>query len=118
MGRSCHSGTASLERQPLSARRRAELLVRFRTPPRMFFRELRFDGAGRLWIVRPEDGSAVADVGADTVLLGTIPLNCPGYASSGMDVAGTWLALSCRSTEPDAPSDGTIRLFRIVDQEQ
>jgi hypothetical protein len=84
----------------------------------MFFRELRFDGAGRLWIVRPEDGSAVADMYADTLLLGTIPLNCPGYASSGMDVAGTWLALSCRSTEPDAPSDGTIRLFRIVDQEQ
>lgn len=105
----------ALQKQPLSDRRRAELLARSRSTPRLFFRELRFDGAGRLWVVRPESGSAVADVYADTVLLGSLPLDCPGYASSGMDVNGRWLALSCRSSDPNAPSDGTLRLFRVLE---
>ena len=103
----------SLLKQPISAARRTALLDQSRTTPRMFFRELRFDGEGRLWVIRPGGGSAVADVFADTILLGTIPLSCPGYASRGMDVSDRWLVLSCRNLDPNAPSDGTIRLFRI-----
>jgi hypothetical protein len=41
----------------------------------MFFREPRFDGAGGLWIVRPEDGSAVADVYADPLSLERLVLD-------------------------------------------
>lgn len=100
-------------RLPISPARRAQLLRESRERPMVFFRELRFDEVGRLWVVRPQDGSAVADVYADTELLGSIPLDCPDFQGSGMDLSFGWLVLSCRNTDPDAPSDGTFKLFRI-----
>lgn len=98
---------------PISPARRARLLRESREQPIIFFWELRFDEQGRLWVLRSENGSAMADVYADTRLLGSIAVDCPGFNGQGWDVNFGWLVLSCRHTDPDAPSDGTFRLFRI-----
>jgi hypothetical protein len=53
----------SLLQQPsVSPVGRNRMLRRSRETPITFFRELRFDDQGRLWVIRPENGSAVADL--------------------------------------------------------
>jgi len=107
----------SLTRQPsVSPAARAGLLQRARTRPirHLGLRSLHFDGRGRLWVIRAQDGSAVADVYAELALIGTVPLDCPGFSANGSDIRGEWLAMVCRNPDENAPSDATLRLFRIL----
>lgn len=104
----------SLLQQPsVSPARRGAMIRAARERPITFFREIRFDDSGRLWVFRTDRGGAVADIYADTVLVGSIPLDCPGFEGSGVGLGFGWLVLSCRNLDPDAPSDGIFRLFRI-----
>lgn len=105
--------SVAIATMPVSPARKATLLRDFRSRARLHFRALRFDATGRLWVIGQDGDSAYADVYADTLPLGRIPIGCPGFTGEGWDLSGRWLALSCRHTAPDAPSDGTIRLFRI-----
>lgn len=86
-----------------------------RTRPIVFFRAraLHFDSRGRLWVIRQQDGSAVADVYADTTLLGSIPIVCLGFQADAADIRDAWLAMACRTDDATSPSGATLRLFRI-----
>ncbi|MFN2317191.1 MAG: hypothetical protein ABR551_04635 [Gemmatimonadales bacterium] len=99
--------------QPVSDGQKRQLLDRFRERPLRHFQRIRFDGAGRLWVVRTDGESAVADLYADTVHLGTLEIPCPGFSGQGWDLADRWLAITCVDERPEAISDGTIKLFRI-----
>lgn len=106
--------SVSLLRQPsLTPERRREMLARARERPLPFFRTLRFDSRGRLWVIRAEGDSTFADIFGDTTFVGSIPINCPGTEGSGWDLRGEWLALSCFNPDSQAPSDGVVRLFRV-----
>jgi hypothetical protein len=104
----------SMLNQPsISPARRASRMREYRERPVSYFREIRFDDHRRLWVFRPERDGVVADVYADTTLLGSIPLACPGFEPAGVGMRYGWVVLSCRNLDPDAPSDGTFRLFRV-----
>lgn len=103
----------ALLRQPISPARRAEMLQRRRQTPLPYFGQLRFDDQGRLWVIRRDGDAASADVFADTELVGTLRIPCHGFEGHGWDLRGEWLAMSCFNPDPEAISDGIVRLFRI-----
>lgn len=104
----------ALSRQPaITPARRAAMLRRSRETPLLPFRDLRFDGRGRLWVMRIDRGTATADVYSDLQFLGSIAIDCPGFTGTGWDLVGEWLVLSCAVLDPNAPSDATLRLYRI-----
>lgn len=106
----------SLEGQPmLSPARRAAMVKEFSERPQMHFRQLRFDGMGRLWVLGPDGEDGYADVYADTTFLGRLKLPCPGFTGDGWDLAGAWLGVTCADTREDAASYGTVRVFRILE---
>lgn len=70
---------------------------------------VRFDGAGRLWVVGYEADSAFADIFSDTTFVKRTPLACPGFDGS-WDLAGEWLVVGCGRR--DGPGGELIR-YRI-----
>lgn len=103
----------SLAASPISAALRERMLHLARVNPISPFTQVRFDSQGRLWVIRIDGNSAVADIFADTQLLGSMAVDCPGYRGSGWDIAGDWLVMSCQNLDPNALSDATLRLYRI-----
>lgn len=105
--------STAIATMPVPPARKATLLQSFRDRPRFYFRALRFDQQGRLWVVGQRGDGAAAAVYADTTLLGTVIMECPGFAGESWDLAGPFLALVCAPVDPDAPSEGILKLFRI-----
>jgi len=87
--------------------------ARERPIPYFSLRALHFDGKGRLWVFRQQDSSAVADLFADTTLLGSVPINCPGFQGMSADIRNDWLAIACRTADEKSLSGATLKLFRI-----
>ncbi len=82
--------------------------------PQPFFsaaQGLRYDGAGRLWVVGYQADSAFADVFSDTTFVRRFPLACPGF-NGQWDLKGSWLALGCGRRDP-AAAGGELQLYRI-----
>ena len=73
---------------------------------------MRFDGAGRLWVVGYEADSAFADVFSDTTFVRRFSLSCPGFDGS-WDLKGEWLAVACGSRDV-AAQGGELTLYRIT----
>ncbi len=108
-----HMESLAVAGQPVSDGQKSQLLERFRQRPLPSFRRVRFDGAGRLWVLRTDGEAAWADLFADTVHLGTIPVPCLGFSGQNWDIADRWLAMTCVNEMSGGESDGTVRLFRI-----
>jgi hypothetical protein len=73
---------------------------------------MRYDGAGRLWVVGFDADSAFADVFQDTTFVQRFPLPCPGFDGS-WDLKGNWLAVACGPREAGA-SGGELLIYRIL----
>lgn len=73
---------------------------------------LEADGNGRLWVLGPEGDSAYADVFSPTGLLGRLPLPCRGI-DRGIAINDSWLAVACKSEDPEYLGDAVLKLFRI-----
>jgi hypothetical protein len=74
---------------------------------------IRFDPAGRLWVVGYSGDSAFADVFADTTFVQRVPLRCPGFDGQ-WDLKGSWLAVGCGRRDP-AAQGGELQLYRITE---
>ncbi|MFN0177829.1 MAG: hypothetical protein ACKVZ0_03450 [Gemmatimonadales bacterium] len=73
---------------------------------------MRYDGAGRLWVVGYDADSAFAEVFQDTTFVQRFPLPCPGFDGS-WDLQGNWLAVACGPREVGA-SGGELLIYRIL----
>ena len=74
------------------------------------FNTIAFDGADRLWVIGRVDGADFADVFADTLYLGRVPLPCE-LAGFQFALEGRWFAVLCKSDRPDSEVD--LALYRI-----
>ncbi len=89
---------------------------RLETMPERWFTHLsapREDARGRLWVLVEHGDSIVADVYADDTLLGSTPVECPGYAGR-WDLRDTWLVLLCEPEDPASLEDAEVRRYRIA----
>jgi hypothetical protein len=94
--------------------------LRLERVPQRWFTHLsgpREDGHGRLWVIVEHGDSTVADVYADDRLLGSLRVECPGYAGR-WDLVGEWLVLLCTPADPSALADAEVRRYRIVEPGQ
>jgi hypothetical protein len=86
-------------------------LARQRRPFFSHLQGLRFDVAGRLWVVGFDGDSAFADVFSDTTFVRRFPLSCPGFDGQ-WDLKGQWLALACRGRDSTAANGEVVR-YRV-----
>lgn len=76
---------------------------------------LGLDAQGRIWVVVQQGDSVFADLFAPTGFLGRVSVSCPRFAGRWA-VTGRWMAVACGPDDPDFPSDGIVKLFRIEER--
>jgi hypothetical protein len=94
--------------------------LRLARAPQRWFTHLsgpREDGRGRLWVMVEHGDSTVADVFAADTLLGSLRVDCPGYAGR-WDLVGEWLVMLCTPADTTMLADAEVRRYRIVEPGQ
>ncbi len=89
-------------------------LSRQRLPFFSHVQGLRYDRAGRLWVVGFEGDSVFADAFSDTTFVRRFSLGCYGFDGQ-WDLKGEVLVVSCGRQDP-AASGGEVQVYRILGQ--